>query len=153
MMCYIINLAHNYLYLWLFTNLINKISLSRWILKSHLNLIFISEQENFIWIYLMCSRSSSGFSIRSFHSLQNLATVAPSTILWSAPIVTWKQNIKRFVFIVLPKISPSAVKLKTFWILVSVSEWCNLVHGSESLIAICIRVLKNSCCSKVKCHV
>ena len=35
----------------------------------------------------ICSKSSSGFSTRPFHSLQNLATMAPSTTRWSAPTV------------------------------------------------------------------
>lgn len=39
--------------------------------------------------HLICNIRSSGFSMNRFHSLQNLATVAPSRTLWSAPMLTW----------------------------------------------------------------
>ena len=40
--------------------------------------------------HFICNINSSGFSINCFHSPQNLATVAPSKTLWSAPILTWE---------------------------------------------------------------
>lgn len=77
--------------------------------------------DTFTSSHLICNIRSSGFSMNRFHSLQNLATVAPSRTLWSAPMLTWANQRGRLVMSNIDRLYIVIVRY-LFWI-VCLPSW------------------------------